>query len=73
VARGRAVFQRICATCHEPGDHEGPNAGLNWPEARMRTLIRNGNRRMRAIPPTRLSDADLVHLFAHLRATRVIR
>ncbi len=73
VARGQAAFQRICATCHEPGDREGPRPGLNWPEARLRTLIRNGNRRMRAIPTSRLSDADLVHLFAHLRATRVIR
>lgn len=73
AALGRAAFQRVCLTCHEANDREGPHPGLNWPEARIRTLIRNGNRRMRPIPTSRLSDADLEHLIAHLRATRVIR
>jgi mono/diheme cytochrome c family protein len=73
VALGRAAFQRVCMSCHEEGDREGPHPGLNWPEARIRTLIRNGNRRMRPVTTARLSDADLEHLIAHLRATRVIR
>lgn len=73
VALGRAAFQRVCMSCHEEGDREGPRPGLNWPEARIRTLIRNGNRRMRPVTTARLSDADLEHLIAHLRATRVIR
>lgn len=73
VALGRAVYQRVCARCHEDGEDEGPTPNKRWAEARMRTLIRNGNRRMRAIPTTRLSDADLTLLVSYLRSTHAIQ
>jgi len=73
VAQGRAVYQRVCARCHEDGEDEGPTPNKRWAEARMRTLIRNGNRRMRAIPTTRLSDADLTLLVSYLRSTHAIQ
>lgn len=73
VAQGRAVFQRVCARCHEDGEDEGPTPNKRWAEARMRTLIRSGNRRMRAIPTTRLSDADLTLLVSYLRSTHAIQ
>lgn len=73
VAQGRAVFVRVCGRCHEGGDDEGPNPNLRWPEARMRTLVRNGNSRMRAIPASRLSDADLTLVVGYLRSIRAIQ
>jgi mono/diheme cytochrome c family protein len=73
VARGRAVHNRVCATCHEPGEHEGPNPGLNWAEDRMRRQIRQGGGRMRAIAATRLNDADLDALIAFYRSNRTVR
>jgi len=73
IARGRSVFNRTCATCHEPGEPEDPNPGLNWPEARMRSQIRRGGGRMRAIPVARLSEPDLDALIAHLRSIRAVR
>ena len=73
VAEGRAVFQRVCARCHEDGDADGPTPNKRWAEARMRGLIRNGSARMRAIPMTRLSDADLAQLVSYLRSTHTIR
>nr|MBK7065702.1 cytochrome c [Deltaproteobacteria bacterium] len=73
VAQGRAVYQRVCARCHEDDEDEGPTPNKRWAEARMRALIRNGNRRMRAIPTTRLSDADLTLLVSYLRSTHAIQ
>jgi mono/diheme cytochrome c family protein len=73
VAQGRAVFQRVCARCHEADDPDGPHPNRRWPEARMRTLVRNGNSRMRAIPASRLSDADLALLVSYLRSTHAIQ
>lgn len=73
VVRGRAVFQRVCGRCHEDGEDEGPVPNLRWAEARMRTLVRTGNRRMRAIPAARLSDADLALVVAYLRSTHAIQ
>lgn len=72
-AQGRAVFQRVCARCHEDGEPDGPVPNLRWSEARMREMVRNGNRRMRAIPVTRLSDADLATLVVYLRSTHAIQ
>ncbi len=73
AAQGRAVFQRVCARCHEDGEPDGPVPNLRWSEARMREMVRNGNRRMRAIPVTRLSDADLATLVVYLRSTHAIQ
>ncbi|MDO9017682.1 MAG: cytochrome c [Deltaproteobacteria bacterium] len=73
ITQGRAVFARVCGRCHEDGDDEGPNPNLRWTEARMRTLVRSGNSRMRAIPASRLSDADLALVMAYLRSIRAIQ
>lgn len=73
ITQGRAVFARVCGRCHEDGDANGPNPGLGMPEAQMRTLVRTGDTRMRAIPASRLSDADLTLVMAYLRSIRAIR
>lgn len=73
VARGRAVLNRACGNCHEPDDRDGPNPGKNWAEARMRSQVRQGQGRMRAIPVARLSDADLDALIAYLRSTHAVQ
>lgn len=73
IARGRAAHQRVCARCHEDGDSDGPRAGRNWTEARMRRQIRQGDSQMRPIPTSRLSDADLDALIAYYRTTRAVR
>jgi len=73
VARGRAVLTRACGNCHEPGDSDGPSAGKNWAEDRMRAQVRQGAGRMRAIPAARLNDADLDALVAYLRSIHAVR
>lgn len=73
LARGRQAFERACGDCHEANDPEGPNPGKNWEEARMRTQVRQGGGRMRAIPVRRLSDADLDALIAFFRSTHAVR
>lgn len=73
IARGRAAHQRVCARCHEDGDSDGPHRNGNWAEARMRTQVRQGNRQMRPIPTSRLSDADLDALIAYYRSIRAVR
>jgi mono/diheme cytochrome c family protein len=73
VARGLRSFERVCRTCHEAGESDGPAPNKNWAEARMRTTIRQGSGRMRAIPATRLSDADLDAVIAYLRTTHTVR
>ena len=39
----------------------------------MRTIVRQGDGRMRAIPTSRLSDADLNAVIAYLRTTHAVR
>ncbi len=73
IAAGHRVFNRACGRCHEDNDSEGPSPNKNWEEARMRSQIRQGAGRMRAIPVSRLSDADLDTLIAYLRSTHAVR
>lgn len=71
---GQAAFNRVCGRCHPNGDEDtGPairNRAIT--EARMREVIRTGTRRMRAIPATRLSDADLDAVIGYLRTMRAV-
>ncbi len=67
---GRTVFTRVCGRCHEDGESDGPAPNRNLEEARMRTIVRQGDGRMRAIPTSRLSDADLNAVIAYLRTTQ---
>ncbi len=73
LARGRRAFTRACGNCHEDNDPEGPSPNHNWEEARMRSQVRQGAGRMRAIPVSRLSDADLDAMFAFFRSTHAVR
>lgn len=73
LARGRQAFERACGDCHEANDPEGPTPNKNWEEARMRTQVRQGGGRMRAIPVRRLSDTDLDAMIAFFRSTHAVR
>lgn len=75
VARGRAAFDRICGQCHPHGNQDiGPRLiGLGWPEARVRTQVRHGRRAMKAIPPSKLSDAELNDVIAYLRTIHTVQ
>jgi len=65
-AAGEAVFANNCAGCH-PG--VGPNLqGHMASTAATRMIIRNGEDRMPAFGPDRISDADLENVLAHLQA-----
>jgi mono/diheme cytochrome c family protein len=61
----------VCGACHEDGS-DGPRANLGWAEDRMRTMVRNGSARMRAIPAERLSDTDLDAVIAYLRSIHAV-
>jgi mono/diheme cytochrome c family protein len=73
AARGRTAFARVCGRCHEDGESDGPAPNRNLEEARMRTIVRQGSGRMRAIPTSRLSDGDLDAVIAYLRTTHAVR
>lgn len=73
VARGHTAFNRVCGRCHEDGESDGPAPNRNLAEDRLRTIVRSGTGRMRAIPTSRLSDADLTHVIAYLRSTHAVR
>ncbi|MEZ4392104.1 MAG: cytochrome c [Polyangiales bacterium] len=73
VARGRTAFNRVCGRCHEDGESDGPAPNRNLAEDRLRSIVRQGSGRMRAIPASRLSDADLTHVVAFLRSTHAVR
>lgn len=68
------IFTRACGRCH--ADPEEPDARLdnkNIPESEMVRQIRQGTKRMRAIPPARLPDADMPALLTYLRSIRAVR
>lgn len=71
TAAARQIFDRVCGRCHPGGEEDiGPRLrGRSDTEAQVRTTVRTGHGRMRAIPVTRLSDADLNTLIPYLRET----
>ncbi len=75
AASGRTLFDRVCGRCHPGGNEDtGPRIlGIAWSEARVRTQIRSGSARMRAIATSRLADADMPALITYLRSLRVVR
>lgn len=73
IARGHRAFTRACGNCHEENDPEGPSPNHNWEEARMRSQVRQGAGRMRAITVARLTDADLDAMIAFFRSTHAVR
>jgi mono/diheme cytochrome c family protein len=63
VRRGRRAYEAHCDTCHE----DGPELrGRHLAASRVRRQVRHGGSRMRAIPTSRLSDADLEAIVAYL-------
>jgi mono/diheme cytochrome c family protein len=75
VAAGQARYEAVCGTCHPGGEEDtGPRLiGLRWTIDRMRAQIRNGSGRMRPIPPSRLSDADLDNVLAWLTTIHAVQ
>ncbi len=74
-AQGVAQFNRACGRCHpDGGEDTGPDLhNLNKTEEQMTTIIRNGQKRMRAIPPNKLSNADLAKVMVYLRSIHAVR
>ena len=75
LAQGRQVFDRACGRCHPGGEEDvGPRIiNKNMDQARVQKQIREGTGRMRAIPPTKLPDANMPALMAYLRSIHTIR
>ncbi len=75
VRLGRQWFNRRCDTCHPGGEEDiGPDIRrIHWPVARMRHQIRQGSGRMRPIPPSRLSNAQMEALMAYLSTMGTVR
>lgn len=68
------LFNRTCGRCHN--DPDEPDNRINnkgFTEQRMIQQIRQGSKRMRAIPPTRLPDSDLPTLMVYLRSIGAVR
>ena len=76
-AEGVPQYRRACGRCHsDPYEDEdtGPNIhNKNLTVEAMTKVIREGTKRMRAIPPTKLSDADLPRVIAFLRTIHAVR
>lgn len=63
LRRGRRVYLRICADCHD----DGPAiVGRHLASHRITTAVRRGGRRMPPISRARLGDADLAALATYL-------
>jgi mono/diheme cytochrome c family protein len=75
AAEGVPQFNRACGRCHPHGDEDtGPDIhGKNLSVEAMTKVIRQGTNKMRAITPTKLTDADLEHVIAYLRTIRAVR
>jgi len=74
-ADGRPQFNRTCGRCHPNGEEDtGPDIrNKNKSVADMTKIIRSGTGKMRAIGPTKLSDADLAKVINFLRTIRAVR
>jgi mono/diheme cytochrome c family protein len=72
---GVAQFNRTCGRCHPNGNEDtGPDLhNLNKTEAEMTKIIRSGSKRMKAIAPAKLSNADLTKVMVFLRSLHAVR
>ena len=75
AAEGVPQFNRACGRCHpQGGEDTGPDLhGKNLSVEAMTKVVREGTKRMRAIPPTKLTDADLTRVMAFLRTIHAVR
>lgn len=69
------IFDRACGRCHSEDDEDaGPNLhNKNKTVEQVTTIVRQGSKRMRAIPPTKLSDPDLTRMMEYLRSIHAVR
>ena len=68
AAKGEAIYQRYCDSCH-PGGREdvGPAlAGRKLSPGKVRWFVREGGDAMPAFPADKVSDEDLEHLAAYV-------
>lgn len=74
AANGVAQFNKACGRCHPHGDEDtGPDLhNLNKTEEEMTKIIRNGQKRMKAIAPAKLSNADLTKVMVFLRSIHAV-
>jgi len=75
AANGRPQFNRACGRCHPNGDEDtGPDLhNKNKTVDEMTTIIRSGSGKMKAIPATKLSNADLAKVMNFLRTIHTVR
>lgn len=75
LAQGRQIYDRACGRCHPGGEEDvGPRIiNKNLDQARALKQIREGTGRMRAIPPTKLPDANIPALMTYLRSIHTVR
>ncbi len=75
AAVGVAQFNKACGRCHPNGGEDtGPEIrNLNKTEEEMTKIIRGGQKRMRAIGPNKLSNADLTKVMVFLRSIHAVR
>lgn len=75
AAEGVAQFNRACGRCHPHGEEDtGPSIlNKNLSADKMQKVIRQGTKRMKAIPATKLSDADLAHVMVYLRSIHAVQ
>ncbi len=72
------IFDRVCGRCNHHGEEDvGPSIlNKNLAQKRLVKLIRTGTKgrnAMKAIPTTRLSDADLQRMLPYLRQIHAMR
>ena len=70
-------YNRVCSRCHshpyDDGD-QGPDIhNKNLSVERMTKAIREGTKRMRPIPPTKLTDAQLGQVMNFLRTIHAVQ
>ena len=75
AVEGQAQFNRACGRCHPHGEEDtGPAIiNKNISAEKMQKVIRVGTKRMKAIPPSKLSDADLAHVMVYLRSIHAVQ
>lgn len=66
ATHGKEVFDKVCASCHDPDQGGDEIANINWPVAKVRLQIREGDAKMPPISEKRLSGEDMEALLAHL-------
>ncbi len=75
VARGKQVFIKRCDFCHPDGDEDtGPKLrGIRWPTGKIVSIVRKGKGKMKPMPPSKISSAQMKDLLAYLSTIRTAR